>query len=226
MLVFIAACTETTLPPPGTVDFDAGSPADPYGDYDQDGVCNETERGRGTAVDDPDTDGDLFPDLIELSFNYDPLAPAEPDRSRIHYMREQEGAGVQVLMQLMVDGEGRAYSVGLQSQPAYDELGTEAVDFFRGGGGIAAIPAQNAAEVDPNRGFVGVVGSTRLQFDLRFEYEAETIPRFCIHAYPFQFLVKRDDGEIVAREQHLLVILPQSGGLEDSLWCETIEGCL
>ncbi|MAQ16076.1 MAG: hypothetical protein CMN30_14965 [Sandaracinus sp.] len=188
-------------------------------DWDGDGLCNATETANGTDPLAFDTDLDGFPDRLELDLGYDPLTFGSPATDDYHILRETEASSVQAAYELTVSASGEEYGGGFDPIPMFDLADQDAGTFYRGSVATFADPPDNVAELDPTtETFRGVVGRTRLGFEVFFEYGG-AITRGCNRAYPFQYTVKRQDGVRLARFTELLVVLPVGQQLESTDWC-------
>ncbi len=65
-----------------------------------------------------------------------------------------------------------------------------------------------------------MVGTTELNFETTFTFEASDGFEPCQRAYPFRYQVKRSDGTILAFERYLLVVVPPVNTGE---WCAPAE---
>ena len=63
-----------------------------------------------------------------------------------------------------------------------------------------------------------MLGSTRLAFNLRFEFP-ELTGADCSRALPFLYGIKSDDGEDYRGREHLLVVVAEDAADDRSPWC-------
>lgn len=196
-------------------------------DSDGDGLCNDTEIARGTDPFLVDTDGDGYSDWVEVVFAFDPLRPAEPDRSIVHVLRESPEAEIIVPLSVVVRGRGEDYTGAFEGLHARDPLGVTASDFYVGSVALFANPEDNVAVIEPEaERFRGVVGITELHFEVRFDYGEEDLLRRCLRAYPWRYTVKRSDGRLVSSARKLLVIVPEGESIARGEWCAPEPPCM
>lgn len=196
----------------------------PSTDSDEDGLCDDTERSRGTDPSAADTDGDGFDDLVELQIGADPLSIASPDRNRLVHLPVARLATSSVSLAFRVRAEGGIYVGGFGSRPrpfAHDE--SSANDFFLRATALAASPPNQVALVEGER-FVGVVGRTLLTYQLDFEYRDDALLD-CMRAYPFTYQVKLEDGAVVGVEQRILFVAPRDVEPGRGTWCRAQGPC-
>lgn len=226
--LLLAGCPGDATPPAAPDGGDSGIPPemlDPALDQDVDGLCNGTELARGTDPFAGDTDADGYSDWMEISFGFNPLLPASPDRSIVFALSESTEASIQVPIPVRVRGGGEDYAGGFEADPARDPLGLTAEAFFTSAVALHADPPENAAAVDvEEQVFRVVVGDTVLAYEARFAF-AENLERRCVRAYPFRYTVKRSDGRFVANERLILLVLPQGETLRTAEWCAP-SGCI
>lgn len=193
-------------------------------DTDSDGLCDDTELRHGTSITDPDTDDDGFPDLVEVSFDSDPLAPASPDRDHVYYLREVPTSTVQAVAEVVLRGRGNTFLGAIQPLDAYDRDELLATDFLTGVEAVLASPMDHVTAIEGDR-FSRVNGNTRLVWNANFAFGGHEARR-CIRAFPFAFEIKRDeDSAFVQSDQDLLVIQPDAE-LDIVEWCSTLDGCI
>jgi hypothetical protein len=188
-------------------------------DTDGDGLCDGQEETRGLRVDHPDTDGDGFSDLMEVSLSFDAFQPTSPNRETIVLMEETTTTGeARVVVTTSVNGGGETYSGSLQSIEQTMPDGHDVLDFYESSGPVGAEPMTNVFAIDqPTQSFLGVSGRTQLVFEVRLAFRGT--PAGCMRAYPFQYLVKREDGNIVAAQRFTLVIAPPGSRPGVGTWC-------
>lgn len=213
-----AGCPRTTAPPP----WDAGPGLDAQDpsriDSDEDGLCDPQEVSRGLRVDDPDTDRDGYSDLAEVSLGFDPLLPASPDRETIVFVREAAEGNGRVTITVAVNGTGETYAGSFQAIDQIFPDGIDASDFYAGSGPVGAEPMANVFRLDEGtQSFVGVRGRTLLVYDVRLAFTGAALG--CMRAYPFQYVVKREDGRVVAARRFTLVVVPDGMRPGEGTWC-------
>lgn len=209
--------------PPRT---DAGPGADsPEGifDSDGDGICDDTERSRGTDPSSVDTDGDGFSDLVEIHLYSDPLMIDSPDRDDLVVLPVERLATASVPLTFSVRGEGGSYVGGFSARPRPLADDTSANDFYLRATAIAATPPENAAQLEAER-FVGVVGRTLFTYQIDFEYRDDALIE-CMRAYPFTYQLKLEDGSIVGLQSRILLVAPRGMEPGNGDWCPPTEGC-
>jgi hypothetical protein len=219
LAVLASGCPRSERPP---WTFDAGPGLDAQDpariDSDEDGLCDPQEEMRGLRVDDPDTDGDGYSDLAEVSLGFDAFQPSSPDRETIVIVPETSVGDGRVTLSVAVNGMGETYSGSFQAVDQIFPDGIDASDFYEGSGPVGAVPMVNVFAIDEARqAFVGVHGRTELLFDVRFAFSGA--PLGCIRAYPFQYVVKRDDGRIVTARRFTLVVAPNGERPGAGTWC-------
>ena len=118
-------------------------------DTDGDGLCDDYERVFGLNPDDPDTDGDDFPDYWETVIrDLDPFDRSTPDLDRVAFVRETPRGATQVPVQLVVRGQGEDFTGAFESFQAVDEFGEDAGDYFAESVPVFAVPEENVGLVD------------------------------------------------------------------------------
>lgn len=228
----LSGCGDSTLPSP-----DGGPPADapdvdgdatilPTGDMDGDGLCDETERMRGTDPLVQDTDLDGFIDSAEVLLGFDPLGNMSPDRDRTYVMRETPEAALQVPIEVVVFGRGEDYTGAFESLGTPDLAGTTAESLYLTSEPVFGEPADNVAFIDPEaEAFRAVEGRTLLGFEARFAF-GDATPRVCNRAYLWRYNVKRSDGRLVSASRHVIVVLPPGATIAGGPWCLPEGGCI
>ncbi len=222
-VALLTGCPGTTEPPSDASTDGLADGAPDRGDDDGDGLCNQTELDRGTDPLDPDTDADGYSDFVEVFNNYDPLVPAVPTDDVVFRLLEMPGSMVRASHTLVIRGSGQDYAGAFESRDARDADGLTAADFWDGSVALFANPPENVAvvEADAER-FRGVVGTTELNFETTFTYDASVGFESCLRAYPFRYQVKRSDGTVLAFERYLLVVVPP---INTGEWCTPALPC-
>lgn len=230
-LVLVGGCSDSSPPPPPDADGDGDvrlmdGPSDaPFADTDGDGLCDGTEDTRGTDPTSPDTDGDGYTDYREVIYAYDPTLPEEPGTDVVHILRENPESSVQVTVTETVRGGGQDFTGAFEAETV---RGTDidAGDYHVDSVALSANPPDNVAVIEEDaETFRGVVGTTQLVFEVRFEF-GDNLARLCAHAYPFRYNIKRSDGRLVGSPRFLLLVLPPDERLETTSWCAPPESCL
>ena len=173
---------------------------------------------RGTDPLAADTDADGLPDAIEVQLGYDPIDPSSPDRAALVILHETADSTAQAMVSDVVRGEGETYTGAFESLFLRDS-DTTAATFYTGSVALLANPMENVAFVVPEEErFSGVLGMTQLVFEVRFAF-GTAAPRACTRAYPFRYVIKRDDGSFVGTPRFILVVGPPGATLSDGPWC-------
>lgn len=219
MAIGTAGCHRSERPPftfDGGPGLDAQEPA--RVDSDGDGLCDPQEEMRGLRIDDPDTDGDGYSDLAEVSLGFDPFRPSSPDRDTILIIPETALGAGRVTLSVPVNGMGETYSGSFQAVDQIFPDGIDASDYYDRSGPVGAVPMVNVFAIDEARqAFVGVRGRTELLFDVHFAFSGAALD--CMRAYPFQYVVKREDGRIVTARRFTLVVAPNGARPGAGTWC-------
>lgn len=211
LLALLACACAPRYPTDADFAADGGGAADAAAgdDRDGDGVCDATERDVGSNPDERDTDGDLFPDALELVNAFDPRDPSSPGIDQVAFMAASKGNGVELSLRATVEGQGETYSGVLTSYPSLDAEDRVADDFLAAVRAESAEPPENVRVVDAEAArFEAVLGKTRLSFRVRFEYQgSEDFP--CAQGYSFTYATKSDQGRIESTRDYMLVITPK-----------------
>ncbi|MEO0322998.1 MAG: hypothetical protein AAF447_08570 [Myxococcota bacterium] len=200
----------------------------PGQDSDGDGLCDDYERVFRLDPNDPDTDGDDFPDYWETVIrDLDPFDRATPEIERVAFVRETPLGAAQVPVQLTVSGEGEDYTGAFESFQAVDEFNEDAGDYYAESLPVFAVPEENVGLLDAEReSFRGVIGRTLLGFEVRLAFGGNTARR-CHRVYHWRYNVKRSDGAAVASERFHLVVLAEGESLSSGDFCAPpIDSCL
>jgi hypothetical protein len=191
---------------------------DKTADQDHDGVCDATEQQVGTDPKSADTDGDGFPDLIELGNGFHPTDPSSPAPDQVAYLEARSGATLDFSLRATVDGDGQGVSGLFQTISSIYGDATTAEDFFTGAEAVSADPVDGVRNIDASSArFDSVLGRTRLVFSLHFEYMGAS--KTCARAYPFRYGMKSDDGQTSGERLYLLVLAPQGQMGHDIKYC-------
>jgi hypothetical protein len=190
-------------------------------DDDHDGLCNETEKDLGTDPTLRDTDGDGYPDLVEVMAEHDARDPRSPGLDQVGFLAANRGSVIDFEARVTVDGEGEGYSGLFAAYPSPSSSGLTANDFMERGSALSAEPPDHVRGVNvEGERFDSVAGRTRLAFRLRFMFDrpAEDFP--CADSFPFTYGVKDDLGRRVGIRDYTLVVLPEgSTGLRAEDFC-------
>jgi hypothetical protein len=220
----VAGCPK--LPPAPPLPPDGGAPNDgpiviDYTDTDADGLCDRTELSRGTDPTVTDTDGDGLTDRVEVDFGFQPTRTDSPDRELLVPLAEAPGREVRLPIPHIVNGEGGTYTGAFQPLPSPGDL--DASTFYRASLAFGADPRGNVFEIEPEEQRIsGVFDRTQLIYEVFFEVPLTLETRGCIHAYPWRYNIKRDDGTLVFARRYLLVVTPES--VTD--WCAPQGLCI
>lgn len=196
-------------------------------DSDEDGLCDSSELVAGTSADNPDSDGDSFPDVIEVSYGLDALDPNVPRDEQIVFLVEANGASTTLVARVQVEGVGEQYTGLFESfDPIYSQT-TTAADLLVGVRATAANPPDNVHGIEETAArFASVQGLTELTFTLEFAYGEQSLSdeqslslSECKRGYPFSFSAKRPDKSQVDIEHYLLVSIPAGTDSAQVSWC-------
>lgn len=177
-------------------------------DADADGLCDVTEQNLGSDPEMADTDGDGFPDVIEYYFGsiLDTSGPLPAD---LVFLTASPGARVDREIRVTVDGEGEGHSGAFDALPSpYPDA--SAADFYAGALAVSAQPPDHVRGIEADAQRFGTVqGSTRLSFNLSFQYNGDIEPQpDCSAGYPFVYRVKAEGLGQAAQVYMLLVVAP------------------
>lgn len=208
------------LPPDAGAQSDGAPPID-FTDSDGDGLCDRTETSRGTNLAVADTDGDGLSDRIEIDLGFEPTRTDSPDRELLVPIEEAPGRTVRVPIAQVVNGSGDTYTGTFRSLASPGELDASA--FYDDSLAFGADPRDNVFEIQPEAERIrGVVGRTQLVYEVFFEAPLSLEPRGCIHAYPWRYDIKRDDGRTLLTPRYMLVVTPP--GVTE--WCAPQGSCI
>lgn len=219
LALFSAGCPRSVRPP---FEFDSGPGLDAQDpsriDSDEDGLCDPQEEMRGLRTDDPDTDGDGYSDLAEVSLGFDAFQPSSPDRETIIVVAETATGEGRVTIAVPVSGMGESFSGSFQPVDQIFPDGIDASHYYEASGPVGAVPMTNVFGLDAaTQSFIGVNGRTQLVFEVRFRFAEPALG--CMRAYPFQYLVKREDGRLVSAQRFTLVVAPRGQTPGAGTWC-------
>jgi hypothetical protein len=201
------------------------APLSTYIDSDDDGLCDSSERVAGTSIENPDSDGDSYPDVIEVAYGFNALDPNAPRDEQVVSLVEASGASVTLIAQVQVEGVGEQYTGLFESFDPISSQTTTAADLLVGVRAIAADPPDNVHGIEENAArFASVKGLTELTFSLRFAYDEQSTSE-CKRGYPFSFSAKRPDRSQVGTERYLLISIPTESNSVEVSWCIP-EPCL
>lgn len=210
---------------------DSGPPPDlgprPGVDSDDDGLCDLTELRYGTDAHLGDTDGDGFPDWVEVANHSNGVLPADPPSALIVVLGEDVGGTAMWGVQARVNGSGETYSADFYAGLADDPFGTTADAFYAGAQAVDASPRGNVGAIDTAHGrFAGVVGVTTLFFAADFAYDVVAAPpRGCLRMYDYFFRVKTDVGTFVSSKKGYVLIVPPGMNMTTGTWCAPPSPC-
>ncbi len=213
---------EDAATPPG----DSGPPPDL--DSDGDGLCDTTELFYQSDPFLPDTDGDGFGDFAEVQNASDPLSVSSPDRRRVYYLSEEPTGMTTVPVAFSVRGIGETFTGELVRAPQrIVDDGTTATSFYAGSRAVDAIPIDNLRGGIVDTSFRGVIGRTRLAYEIYFRQSRPA--RGCLAGYPFQYVTKTGEGTYRGSLSGWLVIAPRGieVGSPGATWCGPVtRSCL
>lgn len=205
--------------PTAIVPLDGGTASPLSVDSDHDGLCDVTERFFGTDPGRQDTDGDALPDLIELATGFLPTEHGSPAVDQVATLPAQDGAALEFALRVTVEGDGRAISGVFQADPSIYLEGTTAGAFLQSAEAVSAEPADAVRGINRESArFSEVMGKTRLEFLLRFQYSGVEEP-LCTLTYPFRYGVKADDGVPLSERTYLLLLVPATADEEAAAHC-------
>jgi hypothetical protein len=192
-------------------------------DNDGDGLCDDTELARGTDPFDPDTDGDGFPDLVEIQIYADALMIDSPDRDDLVALRVERLSTSATPLTFTVRATGGTYVGGFaaRTRPLGDE--TSANDYFLRASAVTATPSTNVANID-GEVFAGVIGRTLLTYQIDFEYRDDALIE-CMRAYPFSYQLKLQDQSLVGVQSRILLVAPNGMQPGSGTWCPPTSAC-
>jgi hypothetical protein len=192
-------------------------------DTDGDGLCDDTERARGTDPQLADTDGDGFPDLVEIQAGTDALSLRSPNRDHLVVLLVERLAVASLPLTFTVRATGGTYVGGFAARPRPLADASSANDFFLRASAVTATPATNVTVIDGEL-FAGVVGRTLLTYQVDFEYRDDALLE-CMRVYPFTYQVKLQDQSLVGLQSRLLLVSPRGMEPGRGAWCPTTDGC-
>lgn len=187
-------------------------------DSDGDGLCDATEIARNTDPFLADTDGDGFPDLVELQIGSDPRSRSSPNRTQIVALPTDRIFSASTLLSYDVRAEGGDYVGGFTARARPYGGPTSANDFFLRAFAVSTAPTGNASAIEEER-FRGVVGRTRLTYQIDFEYRDRDGFVDCMELYPFAYQVKLENVGLVGYQPRLLLVGPRAMSPGNGEWC-------
>lgn len=199
---------------------DAGPLPDDYADQDEDGLCDGTERELGSRLDEPDSDGDGVPDLVELIYGFGANDPTSPADEQLVRLEARPGAEARLTVRFTVDGKGGDY-IGYFEDIAspYDD-GSSAGWYLESSQAISSEPPEAARVVEgAKQRFRAVLGPARLELELLFRAGDEVDPETCARAYPFRYGM-REDGAGRIDERLLLLIVASTDADQPEDYCQ------
>jgi hypothetical protein len=192
-------------------------------DADQDGVCDGTEESIGSSSDTADSDGDGLPDLIELIYGFTLTDPLSPSSDRLVRLEARGNAQVQFPVRFTVEGESSDF-IGFfeDSASPYDD-GSSAGRYLESSVAIAAEPPEAARVVDGARQrFLAVLGTARLELEVRFTVPSDEDAEGCARVYPFRYGIREDGEGLVEDRLYLLVVAPAGGDAPED-FCQPLN---
>ena len=189
---------------------------DPRADTDRDGLCDESERMRGTDPSMVDTDGDGLLDSFEARIGTNPRTLRDPPASDRVSILEEAGSFATIEHVLEYRGAGESLTAAVLDGTAGVD-GRAASDLVEPS--IEAVMANPAAFVQGITGprFVGVQGRTLLQWRLAFTARplattamdgGAPVALGCRRTYEALVSVKRDGDTVVQTRRILVDVVP------------------
>jgi hypothetical protein len=193
-------------------------------DRDHDGLCDDTEDELHSNADRLDTDGDGFPDALELIAGTDLRDPLEPAADHVaHLDAGQRDLAFDVA--LTVDGEATAARGRFSSRNALDPLSRDASDFFTACSAVSAEPPESVRDVQPEKARFGtVLARARLRYRLLFSDPGDRASE-CVAALPFDFSADDELGHDLDRARYLLVFAATGTPQDPERFCRPVA-CL
>jgi Bacterial TSP3 repeat len=204
---------------------DGGTPIDAAtlspDDTDGDGLCNETEKDVGTDPEVLDTDGDGYPDLVEVMAEFDALDALSPGLDQVATLAAERGRVLDFEVRATVDGMGEGYTGVFAAYPSTNVDGLMAVDFLKRSTAFGAEPLDHVRGVDVDGAhFDSVLGRTRLSFRLRFAFNLVSSDFPCADAFSFTYGVKDDLGRRRGVRDYVLIVVPEGAtGMSAADFC-------
>jgi hypothetical protein len=182
------------------------------GDEDDDGVCDDTEARLGSRSDTFDTDGDGLPDVIELLYGFTLTDPLSPALERVARLEARPGAETRFPIRFTVEGESSDFIGFFEDSAAPYEDGSSAGMYLESSVAIGAEPPEAARVVDsPRQRFLAVIGSARLELEVRFLAPETEDPEGCARVYPFRYGIREDGRGTVSDRLFVLIVAPNGG---------------
>jgi len=206
----------------GSGDGGGGSGSD---DQDNDGLCDDTEARLGSSSDTFDSDDDGLPDVIELLYGFTLTDPNSPAQERVARLEARPRAEARFPIRFTVEGEGSDFIGFFEDSTAPYEDGSSAGMYLESSVAIGAEPPEAARVVDsPRQRFLAVIGSARLELEVRFLAPETEDAEGCARAYPFRYGIREDGRGTVTDRLFLLVVAPNGGDAPED-FCKPID-CL
>lgn len=207
----------------GSRDGGAGGPGS--GDQDGDGLCDDTEAQLGSRSDTFDSDGDGLPDVIELLYGFTLTDPLSPPPERVARLEAKPRAEARLPIRFTVEGESSDFIGFFEDSTAPYEDGSSAGKYLESSVAIGAEPPEAARVVDsPRQRFLAVIGSARLELEVRFLAPDTEEPEGCARAYPFRYGLREDGRGTVSDRLYLLIVAPNGGDAPED-FCKPVD-CL
>lgn len=187
------------------------------GDEDGDGLCDDTEARLGSSSDTADSDDDGLPDVIELLYGFALTDPLSPAQDRLVRLEARPGAEARLPIRFTVEGESSDFIGFFEDSAApYDDASSAGM-YLDSSVAIGAEPPEAARVVDgPRQRFLAVLGTARLELEVRFLAPETEDEEGCARAYPFRYGIREDGRGAVSDRLCLLIVAPQGGdGPED-----------
>jgi len=187
------------------------------GDEDGDGLCDDTEARLGSSSDTADSDDDGLPDVIELLYGFTLTDPLSPAQDRLVRLEARPGAEARLPIRFTVEGDSSDFIGFFEDSAApYDDASSAGM-YLDSSVAIGAEPPEAARVVDgPRQRFLAVLGTARLELEVRFLAPETEDEEGCARAYPFRYGIREDGRGAVSDRLCLLIVAPQGGdGPED-----------
>jgi hypothetical protein len=220
LLPLMAAGCQRAVPIAGE---DAGAWISGERDKDRDGLCDDSEIALGSDPTRVDTDGDGLPDALEALSGTDLQDPSDPSDDHVAYFAVSDGARDFELSLTVDQAHGQAAIGQLVSRNAADPESRRAGDFLSDVVAVSAEPPDSVRGIEAdNARFDVILDRVRLRYRLHFQSDVEARLFTCAAGLPFDFMVKDDAGNNLAREHYLLVVSSEGGKPAPEQFCRPV----